>query len=250
MKRIILVFGLSVIGISVIAQVKPRTGTKPAAKAPVKAPAAAMKTNLDTLSYSFGQSVAGQLKNIDVKDLNYALFRKGVEDGMKGLPSALSPEQMNASLNAHFMAQTIKQASGKKEEGKKFLADNKKRNGVITLPNGLQYEIIKEGNGPVPKITDTVVAHYAGSVLNGQEFDNSYKRGQPLKRQVNGLIQGWTEALLRMPVGSKWKLYIPSELGYGDYGTQDGSIPGGATLIFEMELLELIPDKTSVKQNN
>lgn len=246
MKKIILIFSLVFFVAAVMAQVKPKPGTKPV----LKAPATPMKTKLDTLSYSFGQSVAGQLKNIDVKELNYALFRKGVEDGMKGSPSSLSAEQMNAALNAHFNAQTSKQAVAKKEEGKKFLADNKKRDGVITLPSGLQYEIIKQGNGPIPKITDTVIAHYAGSVLNGQEFDNSYKRGQPLKRHVNGLIQGWTEALLKMPVGSKWKLYIPSQLGYGDYGSQDGAIPAGATLIFEMELLDVIPDKTSPKSNN
>ena len=240
MKRFILIFSTAIFVTAVTAQVKPKTKvSKPA----VKVAAVPMKTKLDTLSYSFGQSVAGQLKNIDVNELNYSLFRKGVEDGMKGLPPACSPEAMNAALNAHFSAQSSKQAVTKKGEGKKFLADNKKRNGVITLPSGLQYEIIKAGNGPIPKLTDTVIAHYAGSVLNGQEFDNSYKRGEPLKRHVNGLIQGWTEALLRMPVGSKWKLFIPSELGYGDYGAgQD--IPGGATLIFELELLELIPDKT------
>lgn len=245
MKRIILVFSLSIFILSTMAQVKQKAVTKPAAKAP----AAPMKTKLDTLSYSFGQSVAGQLKNIDVQNLNYALFRKGVEDGMKGLPSSLSSEQMNASLNAHFMAQSMKQVNATKAEGKRFLAENKKRPGVIELPNGLQYEIIKAGTGPVPHATDTILANYSGTTLDGKEFDNSFKRGQPLKRHVNGLVQGWTEALIRMPVGSKWKLFIPSELGYGDYGMgQD--IPGGATLIFEMELLELIPDKTSVKQNN
>jgi FKBP-type peptidyl-prolyl cis-trans isomerase FklB len=247
MKKVFLVFSISVFATTLMAQVKPKP--KPAAKAPLKTVASPLKTKLDTLSYSFGQSVAGQLKNVDVKDLNYGAFRKGLEDGMKGTVPACSPEQMNAALNAHFMGAKMKEVNATKAASKKFLDDNKKRPGVIELPNGLQYEILKEGNGPIPKETDTVVAHYAGSLINGQEFDNSYKRGEPLKRHVNGLVRGWTEALIRMPVGSKWKLFIPSDLGYGDYGAgQD--IPGGAALIFEMELLELIPDKTSVKPTN
>lgn len=129
--------------------------------------------------------------------------------------------------------------SAAKEEGKKFLADNKKRAGVVELPNGLQYEIIKQGTGEKPKATDTIKAHYAGTLINGQEFDNSYKRGQPIVIPVGGVIQGWVQALQMMPVGSKWKLYIPSELGYGERGA-GGAIPGGATLIFEIELLEIV----------
>jgi FKBP-type peptidyl-prolyl cis-trans isomerase FklB len=126
-----------------------------------------------------------------------------------------------------------------KEEGKKFLAENKKRAGVIELPSGLQYEIINSGTGEKPKATDTVKAHYAGSLINGQEFDNSYKRGEPLQIPVGGVIQGWVEALQLMPVGSKWKLFIPSDLGYGDRGA-GGSIPGGAALIFDIELIEIV----------
>ena len=130
-------------------------------------------------------------------------------------------------------------SSAAKEEGKKFLADNKKRPGVIELPSGLQYEIIKQGTGEKPKVGDTVRAHYAGSLINGQEFDNSYKRGQPIEIPVTGVIQGWVQALQLMPVGSKWKLFIPSDLGYGDRGA-GGAIPGGATLIFEIELLDIV----------
>ena len=126
-----------------------------------------------------------------------------------------------------------------KEAGQKFLAENKKRAGVVELPSGLQYEIIKQGNGPIPKATDTVKAHYAGTLINGQEFDNSYKRGEPIVIPVTGVIQGWVQALQLMPVGSKWKLYIPSDLGYGDRGA-GGAIPGGAALIFEIELLDIV----------
>ncbi|HET9057480.1 MAG TPA: FKBP-type peptidyl-prolyl cis-trans isomerase [Chitinophagaceae bacterium] len=247
MKRFIWIFSLLLMVTGAVAQNKPKTVTSPATK---KAnPAPLMKTKLDTLSYSLGQSVGGQLKAIDVNDLNYLLFRKGVEDLLKGLPSVLTQQQISVALNEQFTKQNEKQISETKEKGKRFLAENKKRPGVFTLPNGLQYEILKEGSGASPKLTDTIVANYVGWVIEGKEFDNSYKRGQPLKIQVNNLIKGWTEALIRMTAGSKWKLYIPSELGYGDYGTPDGTIPGGATLVFEMELLEVIPDKTA-KTNN
>ena len=245
MKKVFLFISVFVLATTVMAQVKP----KPASKAPLKTVTSPLKTKLDTLSYAFGQSVAGQLKNVDVKDLNYAVFRKGVEDGMKSLPPLCSPESMNAALNAHFMGEKMKEVNVQKEKGKKFLDENKKRPGIIVLPSGLQYEILKAGTGVIPKETDTIVAHYAGSLIDGKEFQSSYKMGQPITRHANGLIRGWTEALIRMPVGSKWKLYIPSDLGYGDYGMgQD--IPGGATLIFEMELLEVIPDKSSNKPNN
>lgn len=129
--------------------------------------------------------------------------------------------------------------SGVKEAGQKFLEENKKRPEVVTLPDGLQYEIITKGSGPIPKATDTVRAHYAGTLLDGTEFDNSYKRGQPFTIPVSGVIRGWTEALELMPVGSKWKLYIPSDLAYGDRGA-GGAIPGGATLIFTIELLDIV----------
>ncbi len=124
----------------------------------------------------------------------------------------------------------------KKLIGTKFLAENKKRTGVFTTASGLQYEILTKGTGPQPALSDTISAHYRGALLNGKEFDNSYKRGEPLSIPVAGVIPGWTEALQLMPVGSKWKLFIPSELAYGDYGAgQD--IPGGATLVFDIELI-------------
>ncbi len=113
---------------------------------------------------------------------------------------------------------------------------------MVELPNGLQYEIIKEGTGEKPKATDTVKAHYAGSTIDGKEFDNSYKRGEPLQIPVSGVIQGWVQALQMMPVGSKWKLFIPSDLGYGDRGA-GGAIPGGAALIFDIELIEIVNKK-------
>ena len=242
MKKTFLLISLSVPAVWLAAQNKTQTTKKAPVKTVAKTVPTVLKTKLDSLSYSFGQSVAGQLKNVEVKDLNYAVFRKGLEDGMKGKIPDLSPEQMNACLNDHFMGQKMKEVNAEKATSKKFLEENKKRPGVVELPNGLQYEILKQGTGPIPQAVDTIVAHYAGTLINGKEFDNSYKRGEPIKYPANNLIKGWTEALTRMPVGSKWKLYIPSDLGYGDYGT-GGDIPGGAALIFELELLDIIPVK-------
>lgn len=131
-------------------------------------------------------------------------------------------------------------ANAEKEAGAKFLEENKKKPGVITLPSGLQYEIITKGTGPIPTANDTVKANYKGSLVDGKEFDNSYTRGEPITIPVTGVIRGWIEALQLMPVGSKWKLYIPSDLGYGERGAGGGAIPGGATLIFEIELLDIV----------
>lgn len=132
-----------------------------------------------------------------------------------------------------------KKISVVKEKGQKFLEENKKRAGVVTLPDGMQYEIVTKGTGPIPKATDTVKANYIGTLIDGYEFDNSYKRGEPLTIPVSGVIRGWTEALQMMPVGSTWKLYIPSDLAYGDRGA-GGAIPGGSTLIFTIELLDIV----------
>lgn len=129
--------------------------------------------------------------------------------------------------------------SNEKKEGAEFLKANKENEGVKELPGGMQYLVLKEGSGKKPSIHSKIKAHYAGSLLNGKEFDSSYKRGQPFDAPITGLIQGWQIALPMMPVGSKWRLWIPSELGYGDRGAGAG-IPGGATLIFDIELLEIL----------
>lgn len=125
-----------------------------------------------------------------------------------------------------------------KEAGEKFMAENKEREGVHTLPNGIQYEILKEGDGPKPAPTAKVKAHYRGCLLNGHEFDSSFKRNQPFTAPLAHLIKGWQEVVPMMPVGSMWRLWIPSDLAYGDRGT--GGIPGGATLMFDIELLEIV----------
>jgi FKBP-type peptidyl-prolyl cis-trans isomerase FklB len=135
--------------------------------------------------------------------------------------------------------ETQKKAGEKnKKEGDTFLAENKKKPGVVTLPSGLQYKILKEGTGPTPKATDTVVTQYRGTLINGKEFDSSYKRNQPATFPCNQVIAGWTEALQKMKVGSKWQLFVPSNLGYGENGA-GGDIGPNATLIFEVELIDI-----------
>jgi len=142
---------------------------------------------------------------------------------------------LQEKLKLNMMEKIDKQ----KTEGAAFLKANKEKEGVMELPGGMQYQILKEGSGKKPSIGAKIKAHYAGSLLDGSEFDSSYKRGQPFDAPITGLIQGWQIALPMMPVGSKWRLWIPSELGYGDRGAGAG-IPGGATLIFDIELLEIL----------
>lgn len=196
------------------------------------------KNAMDSFSYAIGLEGASYYRSQGATSINSALVKRAFDDVYGKKTLLLTPEQSTMTIQNKLKKYMESKNSAVKEEGKKFLAENKKRTGVIELPNGLQYEIIKQGTGEKPKATDTVKAHYAGSLINGQEFDNSYKRGQPLQIPVSGVIQGWVQALQLMPVGSKWKLYIPSELGYGDRGA-GGAIPGGATLIFEIELLEI-----------
>lgn len=198
-----------------------------------------LRTSIDSFSYAIGLEGAAYYKSQGATTINTALVKKAFDDVYGNKSLLLTPEQSSMSIQTKLMAYMNSKNAVVKEEGKTFLAANKKRTGVVVLPSGLQYEIIKQGTGEIPKATDTVKAHYAGSLVNGQEFDNSYKRGQPITIPVTGVIQGWVQALQLMPVGSKWKLYIPAELGYGDRGA-GGAIPGGATLIFEIELLEIV----------
>jgi FKBP-type peptidyl-prolyl cis-trans isomerase FklB len=128
--------------------------------------------------------------------------------------------------------------NAEKEAGRAFMEKNKANEGVIELPSGIQYQVLKEGNGPKPKITDKVKAHYRGALLDGKEFDSSFKRNQPFTAPLTSLIKGWQEVVPMMPQGSTWRLWIPSHLAYGDYGT--GGIPGGATLLFDIELIEIL----------
>ncbi|MEO5651154.1 MAG: FKBP-type peptidyl-prolyl cis-trans isomerase [Ginsengibacter sp.] len=200
---------------------------------------ATVLTSTDSLSYAIGVQVADFYKNQGIKSINSAMVKKAYDDVYNNKTLLISQEQANMTIQQKLQQFMSSKTSAEKEEGIKFLEANKHRPEVVTLPSGLQYEILTKGTGPIPKETDTVKANYIGSLIDGNEFDNSYKRGQPLEIPVGGVIQGWVEALQLMPVGSKWKLFIPSDLGYGDRGA-GGAIPGGAALVFTIELLEIV----------
>ena len=166
-----------------------------------------------------------------------AIVARGMKDGLAGGKTLLTDQEAQAVVDAVRNDMIKKAQAAGKKEGDDFLAANKSKDGVVPLPSGLQYKILKAGTGPKPMANDTVVCNYRGTLINGQEFDSSYKRGQPAKFAVTGVIKGWTEALQLMPVGSKWQLFIPSDLAYGEGGNQ--GIPPSSTLIFEVELLSI-----------
>ncbi|GAC1590514.1 MAG: FKBP-type peptidyl-prolyl cis-trans isomerase [Ginsengibacter sp.] len=236
MKKVCIILSMIAIG-TAHAQTK-----KTAVKKPVVAIASAnvFKNSEDSLSYALGLEGASFYKNQGFTKVNSKMVAKAFDDVFGNKKILLTPEQSNMSIQRKMQEYMSNKSKVEKDKGAAFLAANKKRPGVVVLPNGLQYEIITAGTGAIPKVTDTVTAHYIGGLIDGKEFDNSYKRGQPLEIPVSGVIQGWVQALQMMPVGSKWKLYIPSDLGYGDRGAGNGGIPGGATLVFTVELLSIV----------
>ncbi|MBL7831366.1 MAG: FKBP-type peptidyl-prolyl cis-trans isomerase [Saprospiraceae bacterium] len=196
------------------------------------------KPSMDSVSYSLGVLVGQNLKNQGFNKLDAGSLTNGLQDAIGGKQLAISAEQAGKIVNEYLEKASKAQSGPTIEEGKKFLAENSKKPGVVTLPSGLQYMVMKEGTGPKPKVTDRVTTHYTGTLLNGEVFDSSVERGQPATFPVNGVIKGWTEALQLMNVGSKWKLFIPYDLAYGERGA-GGQIKPFATLIFEVELLEI-----------
>ena len=206
--------------------------------------AASLKTQRDKISYIIGMDAGKNLK-VQSIDVDPDIFMKGFKDALSGNKSLLSDDIIKESM-AVFQDEIMKKhedelkkaAAQNKKEGEAFLAENKKKEGVVTLASGLQYKVIKEGDGKSPKETDTVTVNYQGTFIDGAEFDSSYKRNQPATFQVNGVIPGWTEALQLMKAGSKWQLYIPAGLAYGEQGA--GRVIGpNATLIFDVELLSI-----------
>jgi FKBP-type peptidyl-prolyl cis-trans isomerase FklB len=206
----------------------------------------APSTEKEKLSYALGMNLAGQLKSQSV-DVDPAAFAQGFRDAFTGAKTAMTAEEARAVMSAFqeqmrskqtaMMAQT---AEKNKKEGEAFLAANKAKEGVVALPSGLQYKIVKPGTGPKPTIDDTVVCHYKGTLIDGTEFDSSYRRNEPAKFPVKGVIRGWTEALQLMPVGSTWQLFVPSALAYGERGA-GAQIGPNATLIFEVQLISIQP---------
>jgi len=203
-----------------------------------------LKTQKDKVSYIIGRDMGSNLKDQSV-DIDTDIFMKGFKDALSGNKSALSDDEIQAVKTAYKEErikkheEEVKKVTEKnKNEGEAFLAENKKKEGVVTLPSGLQYKVIKEGDGQTPKETDTVTVNYRGTLLDGTEFDSSYKRNEPATFHVNGIIPGWQEALKLMKVGSKWQLFVPAGLAYAERGA--GNIIGpNSTLIFEVELISI-----------
>ncbi len=200
-----------------------------------------MKYNneMDKVSYSLGLSIASNLISSGVKTINMEAFSDALSTVFAGKMPEIMPDEANNILQDYFEKLQKAQGDAAKEAGAQFLAENKNKEGVVTLSSGLQYKILKSGDGPKPKASDTVKCHYEGRLINGQVFDSSIKRGEPTEFPVSGVIAGWVEALQLMPVGSKWQLYIPSELAYGSHGAGQ-SIGPNETLIFDVELLAIV----------
>jgi FKBP-type peptidyl-prolyl cis-trans isomerase len=242
---------------------KPATGAKSATNAPgstaPKTPAAGgarrpgtataavpLKTPKEKGSYAIGQNIGKGLQK-DGVDVDAAALSRGIRDAIAGNKSALTDQEAQAALMTLANEVRAKQqakmqivSEANKKQGDAFLAANKTKDGVVTLPSGLQYKILKEGTGPKPAAGDKVTCNYAGTLLDGKEFDSSYKRGQPVTFSVGEIIKGWNEALQLMPVGSKWQIFVPPDLAYGDKGAGQ-EIGPNSTLIFEVELLSIAP---------
>ncbi len=191
---------------------------------------------MDKISYALGMSMASNLMNSGLKQIDVESFVKAFTEIMNDATPSMTPQEANQIIQNFLSKRQDEMLENNLKEGKIFLEENGKKEGVITLPSGLQYEVLQEGEGAKPKATDQVKCHYHGTLLSGEVFDSSVQRGQPATFGVNQVIKGWVEALQLMQVGSKWKLYIPSGLAYGAQGAGN-SIEPNSTLIFDVELL-------------
>ena len=196
-----------------------------------------LNTQVDSVSYSLGISVAENLTNSGFENLNTKAFQLGFQDVLSSNDIKINQQNANILIQEYLTELTTQKNTFAIEEGKKFLEENSKRTGVVTTSTGLQYEILVDSDGPKPKASDNVTVHYHGTLIDGTIFDSSVDRGEPVNFPVNGVIAGWVEALQLMSVGSKFKLFIPSNLAYGERGS--GPIGPSSTLIFEVELLSI-----------
>jgi FKBP-type peptidyl-prolyl cis-trans isomerase FklB len=203
-----------------------------------------LKSQKDKISYVIGMDMGSNFKKQSI-DIDPDILVRGIKDGLSGGKSLLTAQEVLEITTAFQKEMMAKQeelnkklGEKNKKEGEVFLAENKKKEGVKTLPSGLQYKVIKAGTGKKPKLTDTVTTNYRGTLIDGTEFDSSYRRGQAASFPVNGVIPGWTEALQLMEEGAKWQLFVPPNLGYGDHGA-GRQIGPNATLIFEVELISI-----------
>jgi FKBP-type peptidyl-prolyl cis-trans isomerase len=256
MKRIILLFAVTAI-FSTLGLAQTKTSVAPAKKsvapaktnatptkttvAPAKttvAPAPLLKNQIDSVSYSFGASIATDLKNRGVNNLNNSIIIKAMNDVFASQEVILSPEKCQETIYAFLGGLEKKKFEGNISAGAIFLAENKKKPAITELPSGLQFEVITPAEGPKPSESDDVTVHYRGTLTNGAQFDSSIDRGQPASFTLNQVIPGWTEGLQQMSVGSKYRFFIPYNLGYGERGAGK-DIPPYSTLIFEVELLKI-----------
>jgi len=235
MKKFIFITVLSAVCMHLSAQ----TNKKPLKQPTPTATPLMLKNINDSLSYSIGIMVANFYKQQGISNINDALVNRAIHDEMKGGKTILNEQECNQIVMAYIEKVKADKAAVAKEEGVKFLAENKTRAGVITTASGLQYIVLKEGTGPKPVDTDKVKCDYEGKLLNGTVFDSSIKQGHPIEFSVNGVIKGWTEALKLMNTGSSYRLFIPSELAYGDQ-QMGPDIKPGSTLIFDVTLLEIV----------
>ncbi|WP_286261651.1 FKBP-type peptidyl-prolyl cis-trans isomerase [Thalassotalea atypica] len=204
------------------------------------------ETKLETIeqrvSYGVGRQLGDQLKSNPFKEFDVAAVQAGIADALAGAASQVSDEDLNEAfgvVSKKLQEQEQEAAKELSAEGEKFLAENAKREEVVVTESGLQYEILEAGEGEKPTPASTVRTHYHGTFINGDVFDSSYDRGQPAEFPVGGVIAGWTEALQLMPVGAKYRLYVPYNLAYGERGSQ-GAIPPYSTLVFDVELLDIL----------
>lgn len=197
-------------------------------------------SDMQKASYSIGYSMAANVRREFGDDMDLVAFRAGIADQLGGSESQISEAEANAALQALVASRQAaeqEKASENSSVGREFLAENGKREGVVTLPSGLQYEVLTAAEGDKPTASDRVTTHYRGTLIDGTQFDSSYDRGQPATFPLNGVIAGWTEALQLMSPGAKWRLFIPPELAYGERA--QGPIPANSTLIFDVELIEI-----------
>lgn len=194
---------------------------------------------MDKVSYALGLSIGNNFQNSGIKDLQVEDFIKGLTDVMEEKQPAITYDEAKDVINEYFIKLQKEKMEINKKAGEEFLHINKGRAGVVELPSGLQYQVLKQGNGAKPSATDKVKCHYHGTLINGTVFDSSVQRGQPAVFGVNQVIPGWVEALQLMPVGSKWRLFIPSNLAYGEHGAGE-MIEPNSTLIFDVELLDIV----------
>ena len=194
---------------------------------------------MDKISYALGLSIGNNFQNSGINDLQIEDFVKGLKDILGGQTPEISYDEAKQVINDYFMKLQKEKFEINKKAGEEFLNINKGKAGVVTLPSGLQYQVLQKGEGPKPTASDKVKCHYHGTLINGTVFDSSVQRGEPAVFGVSQVIPGWVEALQLMPVGSKWRLFIPSDLAYGEHGAGEAIEPNSA-LIFEVELLDIV----------